>query len=219
MVGGTCFPCIQHNGGRPCYTGAATLPASGFRLWQALKRSGKRPPPDLPAVRGRQAACTCCGPADTRIATALLSLPSPSKFSVLFSSLSNSIFLRAGLLGYGSQVTMTMALRRVKAAPATAMSYLAIVWGILAVLLFHSQRLELRTVLSRQNFDRTEPARHMRPPSFCASVNCLSNCSCARPQASVLPHRTIGCAGSLQDVLGADERGAQTAALVHPRKY
>lgn len=27
---------------------------------------------------------------------------------------------------------MTMALRRVKAAPATAMSYLSVVWGILA---------------------------------------------------------------------------------------
>ena len=40
----------------------------------------------------------------------------------------------AGIAGYGSQVTMTMALRRVKAAPATAMSYLSVVWGIIAVL-------------------------------------------------------------------------------------
>ena len=44
----------------------------------------------------------------------------------------------AGVAGYGSQVTMTMALRRVKAAPATAMSYLSVVWGILAGLaIFH----------------------------------------------------------------------------------
>jgi drug/metabolite transporter (DMT)-like permease len=40
--------------------------------------------------------------------------------------------------GYGSQVTMTMALRRVKAAPATAMSYLSVVWGILAGLAIFS---------------------------------------------------------------------------------
>ena len=34
----------------------------------------------------------------------------------------------AGLSGYASQVTMTMALRRAKAAPATAMSYLSVIW-------------------------------------------------------------------------------------------
>lgn len=44
----------------------------------------------------------------------------------------------AGVAGYGSQVTMTMALRRVKAAPATAMSYLSVVWGIIAGLLIFS---------------------------------------------------------------------------------
>lgn len=44
----------------------------------------------------------------------------------------------AGIAGYGSQVTMTMALRRVKAAPATAMSYLSVVWGIIAgIFVFH----------------------------------------------------------------------------------
>ncbi len=42
------------------------------------------------------------------------------------------------MAGYGSQVTMTMALRRVKAAPATAMSYLSVVWGILAGLAIFS---------------------------------------------------------------------------------
>lgn len=38
----------------------------------------------------------------------------------------------AGLTGYASQVTMTMALRRAKAAPATAMSYLSVIWGMIA---------------------------------------------------------------------------------------
>lgn len=46
----------------------------------------------------------------------------------------------AGVAGYGSQVTMTMALRRVKAAPATAMSYLSVVWGILAGLAIFNVR-------------------------------------------------------------------------------
>jgi hypothetical protein len=51
----------------------------------------------------------------------------------------------AGVAGYGSQVTMTMALRRVKAAPATAMSYLSVVWGILAGLaIFRVSRCTLQ---------------------------------------------------------------------------
>ena len=35
-----------------------------------------------------------------------------------------------GLCGYAFQTTMTMALRRAKAAPATAMSYLSIIWCV-----------------------------------------------------------------------------------------
>ena len=41
------------------------------------------------------------------------------------------IFLMTGICAYGGQVTLTTALRLVEAAPATAMSYLTIVWGIL----------------------------------------------------------------------------------------
>ena len=36
-----------------------------------------------------------------------------------------------GACAYGGQVTLTTALRLVEAAPATAMSYLTVVWGIL----------------------------------------------------------------------------------------
>ena len=41
------------------------------------------------------------------------------------------LFLMTGICAYGGQVTLTTALRLVEAAPATAMSYLTIVWGIL----------------------------------------------------------------------------------------
>ncbi len=37
--------------------------------------------------------------------------------------------LHAGLMGFGNQVTFTMALQRTKAANAVAMSYLSVVWG------------------------------------------------------------------------------------------
>lgn len=43
-----------------------------------------------------------------------------------------------GLMGYGNQVTQTAALQRAKAAPAIAMSYLSVIWGLAAdVLVFH----------------------------------------------------------------------------------
>lgn len=43
-----------------------------------------------------------------------------------------------GLMGYGNQVTQTAALQRAKAAPAIAMSYLSVIWGLVAdVLVFH----------------------------------------------------------------------------------
>lgn len=43
-----------------------------------------------------------------------------------------------GLLGYGNQVTLTAALQRATAAPAVAMGYLSVVWGLIAdVLIFH----------------------------------------------------------------------------------
>lgn len=37
----------------------------------------------------------------------------------------------AGLAGYGTQICMTYALKYAKAAPAIAMSYLSVVWGLL----------------------------------------------------------------------------------------
>ena len=37
----------------------------------------------------------------------------------------------AGLAGYGTQICMTYALKYSKAAPAIAMSYLSVVWGLL----------------------------------------------------------------------------------------
>ena len=40
-------------------------------------------------------------------------------------------FSLAGLAGYGTQICMTYALKFAKAAPAIAMSYLSVVWGLL----------------------------------------------------------------------------------------
>ncbi len=77
----------------------------------------------LSGMRHRLQAGHCAGPATQ-------DLQSETRLS--------HICAFAGLAGYGSQVTMTMALRRVKAAPATAMSYLSVVWGIVAGLaIFH----------------------------------------------------------------------------------
>ena len=39
--------------------------------------------------------------------------------------------LATGACAYGGQFTLTSALRLVEAAPATAMSYLTVVWGLL----------------------------------------------------------------------------------------
>ena len=39
--------------------------------------------------------------------------------------------LAEGLCAYGGQVCLTSALRLVEAAPATAMSYLTVVWGLI----------------------------------------------------------------------------------------
>ena len=47
-----------------------------------------------------------------------------------------SHFLLAGLAGYGTQICMTYALKFAKAAPAIAMSYLSVVWGLLGGLFF-----------------------------------------------------------------------------------
>ena len=45
---------------------------------------------------------------------------------------------RAGMTGYGTQICMTFALQNARAAPAIAMSYLSVVWSLLAgILLFH----------------------------------------------------------------------------------
>lgn len=44
-----------------------------------------------------------------------------------------------GLMGYGNQVTQTAALQRAKAAPAIAMSYLSVIWGLVAdLVVFHA---------------------------------------------------------------------------------
>lgn len=49
-----------------------------------------------------------------------------------------ALLVANGLFGYGNQVTQTAALQRAKAAPAIAMSYLSVIWGLLAdVLVFH----------------------------------------------------------------------------------
>lgn len=42
----------------------------------------------------------------------------------------------AGLAGYGTQICMTYALKFAKAAPAIAMSYLSVVWGLLGGFFF-----------------------------------------------------------------------------------
>lgn len=47
-----------------------------------------------------------------------------------------SHLLIAGLAGYGTQICMTYALKFAKAAPAIAMSYLSVVWGLLGGFFF-----------------------------------------------------------------------------------
>ncbi|KAK9829224.1 hypothetical protein WJX72_004585 [[Myrmecia] bisecta] len=56
-----------------------------------------------------------------------------------------ALMIGLGLTGYGTQICMTYALQYAKAAPAIAMSYLSIVWGLLyGFFIFH----EVPTVLS-----------------------------------------------------------------------
>ena len=56
------------------------------------------------------------------------------------------MFLLAGLAGYGTQICMTYALKFAKAAPAIAMSYLSVVWGLLGgFFFFHEVRLNTQT--------------------------------------------------------------------------
>ena len=45
----------------------------------------------------------------------------------------------AGTTGYGTQICMTVALKYCKAAPAIAMSYLSIVWGLLGGYFFFKE--------------------------------------------------------------------------------
>ena len=45
----------------------------------------------------------------------------------------------AGSCAYGAQVTLTAALRLVEASPATAMSYLTVVWGLILGYFFFSE--------------------------------------------------------------------------------
>lgn len=48
-------------------------------------------------------------------------------------------FAFAGSCAYGAQVTLTAALRLVEASPATAMSYLTVVWGLILGYFFFSE--------------------------------------------------------------------------------
>ena len=49
-----------------------------------------------------------------------------------------ALLLMTGVAGYGTQICMTYALKFAKAAPALAMSYLSVVWGLLGgFYLFH----------------------------------------------------------------------------------
>lgn len=59
------------------------------------------------------------------------------------------MFLLAGLAGYGTQICMTYALKFAKAAPAIAMSYLSVVWGLLGGFFFFHE-VRLNTHFSRE---------------------------------------------------------------------
>lgn len=48
----------------------------------------------------------------------------------------NFVCCMAGVAGYGTQICMTYALKYSKAAPALAMSYLSVVWGLLGGFFF-----------------------------------------------------------------------------------